>query len=79
MIKECFMNLECRFKWEKEIAEGDGYVLVCLEIVCIHINVYRCVVFRAGAGPQTAPPSGGHLLPYSFPFSPPDPQFFALN
>lgn len=23
---ECFMNLECRFKWEKEIAEGNDYV-----------------------------------------------------
>lgn len=23
MIDECFMNLECRFKWEKEISEGD--------------------------------------------------------
>lgn len=38
MINECFMNLECRFKWEKEIAEGDDYVLVCLEIICIHID-----------------------------------------
>ena len=32
------MNLECRFKWEKEIAEGDDYVLVCLEIVNVHID-----------------------------------------
>ena len=35
LIDECFMNLECRFKWEKEIVEGDDYVLVCLEIVKI--------------------------------------------
>ena len=33
-----FMNLECRFKWEKEIAEGDDYVLACLEIVSAHID-----------------------------------------
>lgn len=38
LIEECFMNLECRFKWEKEIAEGDDCVLVCLEIVNVHIE-----------------------------------------
>lgn len=38
MIEECFINLECKFKWEKEIAEGDDYVLVCLEIVNVHID-----------------------------------------
>ena len=32
------MNLECRFKWEKEIAEGDDYVLAYLEIVSAHID-----------------------------------------
>lgn len=38
MIDECFMNLECRFKWEKEISEGDDYALVVLEIVKVHID-----------------------------------------
>ena len=38
LIDECFMNLECRFKWEKEVAEGDGHVLACLEIVNIQID-----------------------------------------
>lgn len=38
MIEECFMNLECKFKWEKEIAEGDDYVIVCLEVVNVHID-----------------------------------------
>lgn len=38
LIEECFMNLECRFKWEKEIAEGDDSVLVCLEVVNVHID-----------------------------------------
>ena len=28
----------CRFKWEKEIAVGDDYVLICLEIVNVHID-----------------------------------------
>ena len=36
MIEECFINLECKFKWEKEIAEGDDYVLICLAIVNVH-------------------------------------------
>ena len=38
MIGECFINLECRVKWEKEIAEGDDDVLMCLEIVKAHID-----------------------------------------
>lgn len=38
LIEECFMNLECRFQWEKEVAEGDDCVLVCLEIVNVHIE-----------------------------------------
>lgn len=38
MIDECFLNLECRFKWEREIAEGDDSVLVCLEVVSLHMD-----------------------------------------
>ncbi len=38
MIEECFMNLECKFVWKKEIKEGDDYVIVCLEIVNVHID-----------------------------------------
>ncbi len=38
MIEECFINLECKFKWEKEITEGDDYVLMCLEVVNVHID-----------------------------------------
>lgn len=34
-IKECFLNIECRFLWEREIKEGDEYVLMCLEAVNI--------------------------------------------
>ena len=37
MVKECFMNLECRFVWEKEIVEGDDHVILCLEVVGCHI------------------------------------------
>ena len=38
MIEECFMNLECRFLWEKEIIPGDDHVLVCLDIVNVHMD-----------------------------------------
>lgn len=37
-IKECFLNLECRFLWEKQIAEGDGHMLMCFEIVNVAIS-----------------------------------------
>lgn len=38
MIEECFLNLECKLKWEKEIAEGDDSILACLEIVNVHME-----------------------------------------
>ena len=38
MIQECFINLECRFEWEREIAQGDDSVLMCLQVVKAHID-----------------------------------------
>ena len=38
MVKECFMNLECRYVWEKEIVPGDDHVMVCLEVLGVHID-----------------------------------------
>lgn len=38
MIDECFMNLECVFSWEKEIVPGDNHVIVCLEILNVHLD-----------------------------------------
>ena len=38
MVQECFMNLECRYLWEKEIVPGDDHVMMCLEIVGAHIE-----------------------------------------
>ena len=35
LIKECFLNLECRYLWEKEIVAGSTHVLMCLEVVNI--------------------------------------------
>ena len=37
-VKECFLNLECRFLWEKEIKEGSDHVLMCLEAVNVCID-----------------------------------------
>lgn len=38
MIEECFMNLECRFLWQKDIKEGDENTLMCFEILYIHMD-----------------------------------------
>lgn len=38
MVEDCFMNLECKFTWEKEIVPGDDHVIICLEIVNVHID-----------------------------------------
>lgn len=32
-IQECFMKLECRYLWEREIKAGDTNVMMCLEVV----------------------------------------------
>ncbi|MDR3085109.1 MAG: flavin reductase [Christensenellaceae bacterium] len=32
-IRECFLNLECRYLWEREIVAGTDHALVCLEVV----------------------------------------------
>ena len=38
MVRECFMNLECRYVWEKEIVPGDDHALICLEVLGAHID-----------------------------------------
>jgi len=38
MVKECFMNLECRYIWEKEIVPGDDHAMICLEVLGVHID-----------------------------------------
>lgn len=38
MVRECFMNLECRYVWEKEIVPGDDHVMICLEVMGAHIE-----------------------------------------
>ncbi len=48
MAGECFMNLECRFAWEKELVPGDDHALICLEVVCAHVDEERLDEERAG-------------------------------
>ena len=38
MVAECFLNLECRYVWEKEIVPGDDHVMICLEVVGGHLE-----------------------------------------
>lgn len=34
-IKECFLSLESRYLWEREIVEGSSHVLICFEVTNI--------------------------------------------
>ncbi|MCR5249390.1 MAG: flavin reductase family protein [Lachnospiraceae bacterium] len=38
MVQECFMNLECKLKWEKEIVPSDDHAMLCLEVIGLHID-----------------------------------------
>lgn len=38
IVRECFMNLECHYMWEKEIVPGDDHVMICLEVIGAHID-----------------------------------------
>ena len=38
VVKECFMNLECEYVWEKEVVSGDDHVMICLEVIGAHID-----------------------------------------
>jgi flavin reductase (DIM6/NTAB) family NADH-FMN oxidoreductase RutF len=37
-IKECFLNLECRYLWEKEIFEGNDHVVMCVKIIKVEMD-----------------------------------------
>jgi len=38
-IKECFLTLDSRFLWEREITEGSSHVLMCFEVTNIGIDM----------------------------------------
>jgi len=37
-IKECFLSLESRYAWEREITEGSPHVVMCFEVINICID-----------------------------------------
>ncbi len=34
-VKECFLNLECKYMWEKDLIPGGDHVVMCVKIVNI--------------------------------------------
>ncbi len=38
MVRECFMNLACRYVWEKERVPGDDHAMICLEVIGAHMD-----------------------------------------
>lgn len=38
VIEACFMNLECKYLWEREITENSPHVLMCLEVVNVCVD-----------------------------------------
>lgn len=42
-IRECFLNLECEYVWEKEITPGNDHVVMCVRIVniCMEEEYYN--------------------------------------
>lgn len=38
MIKECFLNLECKYLWEKELYEGSNHVVMCVSVKNVHMD-----------------------------------------
>ena len=42
-IRECFLNLECQYLWEKELYEGSSHVVLCAVVknVCIDSALFQ--------------------------------------
>ncbi|WP_238483683.1 flavin reductase family protein [Anaerosporobacter faecicola] len=32
MVEECFLNLECEYRWEKELYPGSNHVVMCVKV-----------------------------------------------
>jgi flavin reductase (DIM6/NTAB) family NADH-FMN oxidoreductase RutF len=37
-IKECFLNLDCKYLWEKEKEEGSDHVVMCVKIINVSMD-----------------------------------------
>lgn len=40
-VKECFLNLECEYVWEKEIVPGSGQVVMCVKVLNLCMDEAR--------------------------------------
>lgn len=40
MLKECFLNMECQYHWEKELIHGGSHVVMCVKVKNIHMDTY---------------------------------------
>lgn len=38
MIKECFLNLECQYHWERELTEDSSHVVMCVVVKNVWMN-----------------------------------------
>jgi flavin reductase (DIM6/NTAB) family NADH-FMN oxidoreductase RutF len=38
IIKECFLNMECEYLWEKENVEGSNHVVMCVKVINISMD-----------------------------------------
>lgn len=64
-IKECFLCLESRYLWEREITEGSSHVLMCFEVtnICIdEVHLDETVQGRYG--------EGGYIYNVHYPVNP---------
>ena len=64
-IKECFLSLECRYAWEREITEGSPHVVMCLEIINICIEKPRLDEIEQGRYGES-----GYLYNIHYPVNP---------
>lgn len=68
-IKECFLNLECCYKWEKELFEGSSCVLLCLEVVNVCMDTVHMSEKNLGRYGKS-----GYLYNVHSPFNPENPN-----
>jgi len=64
-IRECFLALECRYAWDREIAEGSGHALMCLEVV--HVGMDEAHLDEAAQGRYG---ESGYLYNVHYPVDP---------
>jgi len=64
-IKECFLTLDSRFLWEREITEGSSHILMCFEVTNIGIDTAHLDEAGQGRYGET-----GYLYNVHYPVNP---------